>query len=64
MILGARNEGKGREYLLAMTTEEFNKAVAGETIKHPTACRNVSGTWEVKFVPNSPEKHKQIVGAA
>ena len=62
MILAGRNEGQGREYMLVMKPEEFESAVAGKTLKKPTACRSVSGTWEVKFVPNSPEKHKQLNG--
>lgn len=48
-------------YTLEMTPEEFHKAIGGETIRHLTACNEMSGVWEVKFKKNSKAKHNRIV---
>ena len=61
MILASKGEGVNHQYMLVMKDSEFERAVAGETIKKPTACRSVSGTWEVRFVKNSEERHKKMI---
>lgn len=66
MILSSRMSGnpppQAVEMLLAMTEGEFNQAIKGKVVKHPTASRDISGIWEVRFKKNSLKKHKEFYG--
>ena len=51
-----------REKILVLSNSDYDKLILGETVRHPTACKDVSGTWEVKFKRNSPDRHKKLYG--
>lgn len=70
MLLSSNSENrwdddnaKTRKYNLVMSTEEYQKVLAGETLTHQTASADISGTWIVKFKKNSKKRHKQLIGA-
>ena len=63
MILALKiNEEMENEHRIVLSESDFERVMSGETLRHPTCSREVSGTWEVVFKKNSPEKHKQIYG--